>query len=117
MVEPALQILLLLLDSLAFVVIRIQDWYARNLVSIEITAFSFCANYYAHGSRVEQLLYKNYFNVLTKTKTIAKKLYYHQKPGEYYNNQKKKRGIFFEPYCIQNLLLRCLTLSLLTIPQ
>ena len=45
--------------------------------------------YYVNGSRVAQLLYKNYCNVLTKTKTIAKKLYYHQKLGEYHNNPKK----------------------------
>ena len=44
---------------------------------------------YVNGSRVAQLLYKNYCNVLTKTKNIAKKLYYHQKLGEYHNNPKK----------------------------
>ena len=43
-----------------------------------------------NNSRVaHQLLYENYCNVLTITKTIAKKLYYHQKLGEYHYNPKK----------------------------
>ena len=45
--------------------------------------------HYVNGLHVAQLLYKNYCNVSTKTKTTAKKLYYHQKLGEYHNNPKK----------------------------
>ena len=72
--------------------------------------------HYVNGLRVAQLLYKNYCNVLTKTKTIAKKLYYYQKLSEYHNNPKKTWDIL-QLYCLENLLSRCLTVSLLTMPQ
>ena len=74
--------------------------------------------HYVNGSRVAQLLYKNYCNVLTKIKNIAKILYYHQKLGEYHNNPKKTWDIL-RTLLPENLLPRCLTLtaSPLTMPH
>ena len=45
--------------------------------------------HYIFGSINEKLYYKKYSNLLTKVKNLAKKLYYHQKLGDYSDNPKE----------------------------
>ena len=70
-----------------------KPWITKGLLTSIKKKQAMHRTHYVNGSRVAQLVYETYCNVLTKPKTIAKKLYYHQKLGEYHNNS-KKRGIF-----------------------
>ena len=45
--------------------------------------------HYVCGTSVDKLCYKMYCNVLTKVKTLAKKLYYHHKLDQFSDNPKK----------------------------
>ena len=93
-----------------------KPWITKGLLASIKRKQAMHKTHYVNGSRVAQLLYKNYCNVLTKTKTIAKNFITIKSLANIILIL-KKHGIFCELYCLQNLLPRCLTVSLLTMLQ
>ena len=73
--------------------LRSKLWITKGLLISIKKKQKLHKTHYFFGSINEKLYYKKYSNLLTKVKNLAKKLYYHQKLGDYSDNPKKTSKI------------------------